>query len=125
MAIGISVAGPSLRWSNFENLSEVAMTSARALPTLLLVAILVFSASPLYAGSNASTNLSVTNFTITPDAGSVLFTAPWDGEASATAQDTSDPLQKHQFSSGFGKLVQANATTLLASGQASADAINL
>ncbi len=100
------------------------MTSVRTVLPLLLLATFIFSAPPLQAGSNASTNLDVTNFTITPSAGSVMFSSPWTAEAFASAQDSSDP-SKQQFNSSFGKLAQAGAATLFASGQASSDPISL
>jgi len=99
------------------------MTSARALLPLLLLAI-VFLAPPLQAGSIATTDASLTDLTITPSAGTLMFIVPFTASASALAQETLEGPSKDSMSA-LGALAQANATLLFASGQASADPANL
>ena len=102
----------------------IRFASISVLPLLFVLAASVLFVPPLQAESNSSASMSISNLTITPTAGTVVFDAPWTTEAFAQAQNSFGGFDQ-QFNSGLGTLVQANAMTQFATGQALADPINL
>jgi hypothetical protein len=92
-------------------------------PLLLLLAISMLSAPPLWAESDALSSLSVSSLMITPASGSVVYTDPWTATAFAQAQNSFGEFDQ-QFNSDINQ-VTAHALVTFATGRALADPINL
>ena len=86
----------------------------------LMLALSVVLAPPLHATAIATASIQVTNFTITPASGMVVFGTLWTAQAFAQAQNSLCGCDS-QFNSSFGGTAQADAAVLFAQGHALAD----
>ncbi len=103
---------------------RVRRASTYVTPLLLLLAISMLAAPPLWAESDSSSSISLSSLTITPASGSVVFTDPWSSQVFAQAQNSFGGFDQN-FNNGLGTIVSTNATVMFASGAAVADPINL
>jgi hypothetical protein len=83
-----------------------------------------FASPPLHATAIATGSISVTNLTITPSSGTVVFGTPWTAQAFAQAQNSLCGCDS-QFNSSVGGTAQADAMVMFAQGHALADAASL
>jgi hypothetical protein len=103
---------------------RVRFASVHVLPLLLLVASSVLLVPLLQASSVATSTISISNLTITPSGGSVVFTDLWTAEAFDQVQNSLGGFQS-QYNSSLGGIAQLSASVQFASAQSSADAINM
>jgi hypothetical protein len=90
---------------------------------LLLTSLLALAPSAL-ATAIATGSVSVTNLTITPTSGTVVFGTPWTAQSFAQAQNSLCGCDS-QFNSSLGGTAQADAMVLFAQGHALTDASGL
>lgn len=95
---------------------QLFCVSAPALALIVVAASL--TCPPLYAEAISSSSIQVSNLTITPGSGTLVFLDLWTAQADAQAQN------QQQSSSSLGGLAQASASTQFSSAQSSADALN-
>jgi hypothetical protein len=102
--------------------STVASAHVASLcPLLALSAVL---APAMHATAIATGSIQVTNFTITPASGTVVFGGLWTAQAFAEAQNSLCGCDS-QFNSSLGGTAQADAMVMFAQGHALADATSL
>jgi len=104
--------------------SRVRFAGVYAVPFLFLLASSLLSVVPLQASSVATSSISINNLTITPSSGSVVFMNPWTAEAFDQAQNSLGDNQS-QFNTSLGGIAHSSASVQFASGQSSADAMNM
>ena len=95
----------------------------------LVIAVLLLAASlglapPLQATAIAMGSVQVTNFTITPSTGTVVFTDLWTAQAFAEAQNSLCGCDS-QFNSSLGGTAMADAMVMFAAGHSFAHAAAL
>jgi hypothetical protein len=103
----------------FQYLKSIGTTSVTVL--VFGVALSVALAPPLHATAIATGSIQVTNFTITPASGTVVFGGPWTANAFAQAQNSLCGCDS-QFNSSVGGIAQADAMVLFAQAHSTADA---
>lgn len=91
---------------------------------LFLLAPLLLAVPPVQGSSVANGSISISNLSITPSGGNVVFSALWTAEAFDQAQNSLGGSQS-QYNSSLGGLAQSTASVQYASAQSSADAMNL
>lgn len=97
---------------------------AVSIVSLVLTLALVVAPTPVHATAIAMSSISVTNFTITPSSGTVVFGAPWTAESFAQAQNSLCGCDS-QFNSSIGGTAQADAMVMFAQAHALTDASGL
>ena len=104
--------------------SRVRFAGVYAVPLLFLLATSMLWVVPLQASSVARSSISISDLTITPSSGSVVFMNPWTAEAFDQAQNSLGDNQS-QFNTSVGGIAQLIASVPFASAQSSADAMNM
>ena len=102
----------------------VAFGSCQFVPLLFALAVSLALTPRLQATAIATGSVSVTNLTITPSSGTVVFSMPWTAQAFAQAQNSLCGCDS-QFNSSVGGNAQADAMVMFAQGHAVTDAANL
>jgi hypothetical protein len=90
----------------------------------LLLALSAVLAPPSHATAIATGSIQVTNFTVTPASGTVVFGGPWTAQAFAQAQNSLGE-NVAQFNSSTSGTATADALVTFAQGHSSADAVNV
>jgi hypothetical protein len=85
------------------------------------LAVYVMLAPPMHATAIATGSIQVTNFTITPASGTVVFSGLWTAQAFAEAQNSFSCCDS-QFSSSAGGIAQADAMVTFAQAHSLTDA---
>ena len=104
--------------------SHTASASVHVVSLCLLLALSAALAPPLHATAIATASIQVTNLTIDPASGTVVFGGPWTAEAFAQAQNSFGE-NVGQFNSSIGGTATADALVTFAQGHSSADALNV
>lgn len=107
--------------------ARLIFRSERTQPSLVAASLLALSISyaPLaHATAIATGSISVTNLTISPLSGTVVYSSPWTAESFAQAQNSLCGCDS-QFNSSVGGTAQADAMVLFAQGHALTDAAGL
>ena len=102
--------------------NAVARTPVASL--CLVLALSVVLAPPLHATAIATGSIQVTNFTIAPASGTVVFATLWTANSFAQAQNSLCGCDS-QFNSSLGGTAQADAAVMFAQAHALTDASGL
>ena len=103
---------------------HTASASWHVVSLVFMLALALVLAPPLHATAIATGSIQVTNFTISPASGTVVFGTLWTAQAFAQAQNSLCGCDS-QFNSSLGGTAQADAAVMFAQGHSLADAAAL